>query len=100
MRSSNIATTKNNLSQLLRRVRRGESVLITDRKRPVAVLAPLHGAQMPTGTAAALVEAGVLQAAPGAALNLTTFLAGLDGQALPEAVSLQAAIGDEREDGR
>lgn len=38
MITASVATTKNQLSRLLRRVKLGESILITDRNRPVARL--------------------------------------------------------------
>lgn len=36
MKVANISTTKNNLSALLEEVRRGETVVIVDHKRPIA----------------------------------------------------------------
>lgn len=41
MRRTSITEAKNNLSSLIDRVRRGESVLILDRDRPVARLEPV-----------------------------------------------------------
>ena len=41
MATANIADLKNNLSRYLRRVRRGEEVLICDRKVPIARIVPL-----------------------------------------------------------
>lgn len=41
MRRTSITDAKNNLSALLDRVRRGETVLICDRNRPVARLQPV-----------------------------------------------------------
>ncbi|MGH8248541.1 MAG: type II toxin-antitoxin system Phd/YefM family antitoxin [Gammaproteobacteria bacterium] len=41
MKSVNIADLKNNLSRYLRQVRRGEEILIRDRKVPVAKIVPL-----------------------------------------------------------
>ncbi|BET66285.1 hypothetical protein ASA1KI_12030 [Opitutales bacterium ASA1] len=63
MHMANIATTKNELSRLLRRVKRGESVVITERNHPIARIVPYapdgdSGAVPPT--LAALFEAGVL----------------------------------------
>lgn len=40
MKTANIATAKNELSRLLRRVKRGETIVITERTRPVARLPP------------------------------------------------------------
>lgn len=41
MKTASISEAKNRLSALLDRVRKGETVLISDRGRPVAQLAPL-----------------------------------------------------------
>ncbi len=41
MKEASISETKNGLSRLLERVRRGETILITDRDRPVARLEPV-----------------------------------------------------------
>lgn len=40
MKIANISYTKNHLSALLERVREGETVLIVDRKKPIARLEP------------------------------------------------------------
>jgi prevent-host-death family protein len=39
---SSVSNTKNNLSALLNEVRSGETVLITDRDRPVAQIVPIN----------------------------------------------------------
>lgn len=44
MKKASISETKNGLSRLLERVRRGETILITDRDRPVARLEPVGSA--------------------------------------------------------
>jgi prevent-host-death family protein len=41
MKRSSISETKNQLSALIDRVRNGESIVITDRNRPVAQLVPV-----------------------------------------------------------
>jgi prevent-host-death family protein len=48
MKPISISFAKNHLSALLERVRRGETVVILDRNRPVARLAPV---ERPTGSA-------------------------------------------------
>ncbi len=45
MRRASISKLKAKLSQYLDAVRGGEEILVTDRGRPVARLAPLHGAE-------------------------------------------------------
>ena len=44
MKVATISEAKNHLSELLARVKRGESVLILDRARPVARLVPVESA--------------------------------------------------------
>ena len=41
MQKSSITHAKNNFSQLIKKVRRGQSILITDRNQPVARLDPV-----------------------------------------------------------
>ena len=54
-----IRELKNRLSEVLRRVRRGETVTVTDRDRPVALLVPLRP-KPSHETLRRLVEAGRL----------------------------------------
>ena len=61
MRSVNIARLKNNLSRYLKEVRRGEEILIRDRKIPVAKIVPLTGVDGLDAETLALVAAGVLR---------------------------------------
>ncbi len=65
MRTATISETKNSLSALLDRVRHGESILITDRSRPVARLEPVTtGTGKPgpdDGRLARLERAGVIR---------------------------------------
>jgi len=59
-----VSEAKNKLSSLLRRVRQGESVLITDRGRPVAKLVPAPwGADQRDEVLAALERQGVVKQA-------------------------------------
>ena len=43
MNKANISYTRNHLSEMLSRVREGETILIVDRQRPVARLEPIAG---------------------------------------------------------
>jgi len=67
MRTATISETKNSLSALLDRVRHGESILITDRSRPVARLEPVTtgtGKAGPDdGRLARLERAGIIRRA-------------------------------------
>lgn len=58
MRSVPITEAKNRLSALLRAVRRGERIVITDRGNPVATLEPVHGSE--GGRLADLVARGTV----------------------------------------
>jgi len=100
MKTANVATAKNSLSRLLRRVRRGETVVITDRNRPVARLLPL-ALDGPPGDAelATLYEAGVLCPPVQRAWDVEAFLAAAPAVApLPADQSLAAAVLAEREE--
>ncbi len=66
MRTATISETKNSLSALLDRVRHGETIVITDRSRPVARLEPALGAEHAgpdEGRLARLERAGVIRRA-------------------------------------
>jgi prevent-host-death family protein len=72
MRKATISQTKNGLSALLDRVRHGETILITDRTRPVARLEPVTGpgSHAPDdGRLARLERAGVIRRVPHRRLN-------------------------------
>ena len=43
MNTANISYTRNHLSEMLSRVREGETILIVDRQQPVARLEPVNG---------------------------------------------------------
>lgn len=63
MQRASISDAKNNLSALIDRVRRGETVLICDRNRPVARLQPVEpgdGSETDSPWLAALVRDGLL----------------------------------------
>jgi prevent-host-death family protein len=66
MRKASISETKNSLSALLDRVRHGETILITDRSRPVARLEPVTSGEDPgpdDGRLARLERAGIIRRA-------------------------------------
>lgn len=69
MKVATISEAKNRLSELLQRVRRGETVLILDRDRPVARIEPIAGASPDRERLKELERRGVLRRAkrrPGA----------------------------------
>ncbi|MDA8109633.1 MAG: type II toxin-antitoxin system Phd/YefM family antitoxin [Betaproteobacteria bacterium] len=64
MKKATISKTKNQLSALLEEVRRGETVLIMDRDRPVAMLEPVRpDAAGVSGWIAELERRGVIRRA-------------------------------------
>jgi prevent-host-death family protein len=62
MKTATLTETKNRLSALIARVRRGETILILDRGRPVAKLAPVPNDATDAGSRLnALERAGILK---------------------------------------
>jgi prevent-host-death family protein len=86
MHTSNIASAKNRFSHLIDLVKRGQTVLITERNKPVATLQPVSRAS--TAGVAALHSSGLLTP-PGRSLDVTAFL--LRTHPLHAADSLQLA---------
>jgi prevent-host-death family protein len=96
MHTSNIASAKSHFSRLSDRVKQGETVLITERNRPVATLQPVSQA-FPEGLRT-LHSSGLL-VPPGKVLDAAAFLAA-PRAALASEHSLTQAILAEREEGR
>ncbi len=96
MQTANIATAKYQFSRLIELVKQGETILITDRNKPVATLRPI-GAGCEAGLEA-LHSSGLLSP-PSEVLDMPTFLAA-ERPALSPASSLSKAVLEEREDGR
>ena len=63
MGSVNIADLKNNLSAYLRRVRRGEQIVVRDRTVPIAKIVPLNGIEELDLETRELVASGQLRPA-------------------------------------
>ncbi|MBA4388982.1 MAG: hypothetical protein C0404_13455 [Verrucomicrobia bacterium] len=64
MNMANISYTRNHLSELLDRVRGGETILITDRRKPVARLEPARGRSGDeTGWKQTMIRRGILKTA-------------------------------------
>jgi prevent-host-death family protein len=97
MRRATITEAKNGLSALIDRVRAGETVVITDRGRPVARLEPMSALPDPDGRLARLERAGVIRrgTAP-PPLDLLRQPA----PKLPTGVSIVEAVLEERRSGR
>lgn len=68
MRTASISSAKNKLSSLIDLVRKGETVIITDRDQPVAQLAPLSADQLDDGSRLAELErSGLVRRSPATA---------------------------------
>ena len=63
MRSVNVSTLKNTLSSCLREVRRGEEILVCDRKVPIAKIVPLSSTDDSDAELMELAAAGLVRLA-------------------------------------
>ena len=100
MATANIATTRNELSRLLRRVKRGETIVITERDRPVARLQPIDPAEAPgESDLGPLIASGALLAPARSGFDVRAFLS-RPRPKLGRSTSLAKAVRDEREEGR
>lgn len=100
MKTATISETKNSLSALLDRVRHGETILITDRSRPVARLEPVASAVEAgpdEGRLARLERAGIIRRARRARLDE---IARVPPPAAEPGGDILAALLDERRTGR
>lgn len=92
-----IGRLKARLSEYIRRARGGEGVVITDRGRPVALLAPLTGPSELEGRVAELHRAGLVRG-PEVPLDVSGFLAA-DRPRDPEGRAVDSVL-EERAEGR
>jgi prevent-host-death family protein len=99
MKKASISETKNRLSELLERVRRGETILITDRDRPVARLEPVDSARPAEveGRLGRLERAGVLRLGRG---GLIEHIVSQPAPRPKKGASAVAALLEERGSGR
>ena len=95
MQTANIATAKNQFSRLIDQVKQGETIVITERNRPVARLQPLAAG----GTPLEALHASGLLSPPQSSLNVLAFLAA-PRPAVLAGHGLRDAILTEREEGR
>jgi prevent-host-death family protein len=95
MRSASVSVAKNSLSALLRRVQRGETILITDRGVPIARLEPVTAAGAPAALAT-LVREGLLTPAK---RSPTLDVLDLPLPAVSRGISASALLIEERESG-
>lgn len=99
MKTANVAMAKNGLSMLLRRVKRGETVLITERNHPVARLLPYVSSAGAGEVPSGFYESGVLHAPVGRKLDAVAFLRA-GRPALARNKTLVDAVLAERSEGR
>jgi prevent-host-death family protein len=100
MKMATISETKNSLSALLDRVRHGETVIVTDRGRPVARLEPVSRPDEPDvddGRLARLERAGSVRRARSGRLDE---IARVPPPAPAAGGDIVAALVDERRGGR
>ena len=95
MKIANIATAKNHFSRIIEQVKQGETIVITDRNRPVAQIRPLAAGEMPLEP----LHASGLLSPPQTTLNVAAFIVAAQ-PLMPASSSLRDAILEEREGGR
>lgn len=96
MHTANIASAKNRFSHLIDLVKQGQTVLITERNKPVATLQPVSRA---SGAGLEALYSSGLLTPPGKSLDVPAFLSA-PRAALESGNSLTLAVLEEREDGR
>ncbi len=96
MHTSNIASAKSRFSHLIDLVKQGQTVLITERNKPVATLQPI--VRSSSAGLEALHASGLLTP-PGKNLDVAAFLS-TSRASLAVENSLTQAVLAEREDGR
>ena len=98
MKRASVSEAKNKLSALLAHVRRGETVLVTHRGKPIAQIRPCAADELTDEAAARLVQQDLADP-PQASLDMATFLA-TPLPRLPEACSASRLIAAERDENR
>ena len=97
MLQATISEVKNGLSAFLRRVRAGETVVVLDRKTPVACIVPVGQVQEPRGVEARLAR---LEAAGIVARERSGSPLEVLGPPLESGAKVLDALLEERRDGR
>ena len=88
MKRATITETKNGLSRLLDDVRRGETILITERKVPVARIEPVRGSPGTKDDRLAVLIGEGIVSPPERNLNVSA----LRAESLPRLVSADSAV--------
>jgi prevent-host-death family protein len=100
MKTATVSQTKNSLSALLARVRHGETIVITDRSRPVARLEPIAASESvghDEGRLLRLERAGVIRRGRGGPLSE---ILKIDPPRPEAGGDIVTAVLDERRNGR
>ena len=98
MQSASITEARNGLSELLRRVRLGETVLITDRGKPVARIEPCLSTDADDPQLAALLARPGVARPARASLDLDAFMTAPRPRLKP-GVRASDAVSADREEG-
>ena len=98
MKIVSVGEAKNNFSALLTQLRRGETVLITNRGKPIAQIMPCAPDELTDEAAGELVQQNLADP-PQATLDMATFLA-TPLTRLPEGCSASRLIAVERDGNR
>lgn len=93
MKTASVTHLKNNLSARLKEVSAGEAVMITDRRKPIAILQPLS-AELQEDRLASLYHRGILRP-PANQLDSKVFLKMPRGKS---SRALSAAVHEDREE--
>ncbi len=96
METATITEVKNGLSAYLDRVRAGETILVTDRGIPVAMLEPVTGLDHPDLRLLALERKGLIRRGQG---PVPIHLLNSPGPRLTDGVSIVEGLLEERESG-
>ena len=99
MKTASITHSKNHLSALLDEVKGGETIIITERKRPVARLEPISLKDMSSEDRLADLERRGLIRRPKKKFDVKAFLA-MPPIKLKSGTSIVKALLEEREEGR
>ncbi len=99
MKKASITEAKNNLSRLLEEVKSGTTIIILDRKTPVARLEPVAAEEGTNDERVASLVAQGLATAPRRRLDTASFLS-RPAVRLPDGVSAVRVLLSERQGGR
>ncbi len=97
MEKVSISRLKDQLSAYLQKVRRGQTVVVTDRNKPVAQLIPAGSLEGNDERLARLVAQGIIRPPRGARLDMKSFLR---RRPVVEDAGVLEALLEERREGR